>query len=165
MRTAFVLSFLANVMLAGVSWVVLPDRVAIHFGHGGVPDGWASSLTSSLMMVGMHVLMFSLLYFSPTLVGKLPKRWISLPNRDYWLHAGRRSEAVERLRRLIWQFGLALFSFMLFAGLLALQANLSDPIRLDERLFLIGLVVFLAYTVFWTVALLRAFRIPRNSQQ
>lgn len=63
----------------------------------------------------------------------------------------------------MWQFGTALFLFMLFAGLLTLRANLSDPVRLDERLFLIGLGIFLAYTVYWTVALLGAFRVPKTT--
>ena len=63
----------------------------------------------------------------------LPRRWISLPNRDYWLRLEHRSQAVEKLGRHIWRFGTALFLFMFFAGLLTLRANLSDPVRLDER--------------------------------
>ena len=51
---------------------------------------------------------------------------------------------------------------MFFAGLLTIWANLSDPVQLDERLFLTGLVILLAYTLYWTVAVLRAFRVPRN---
>jgi hypothetical protein len=49
---------------------------------------------------------------------------------------------------------------MLCAGLLTIQANLSAPIRLNEHLFLIALFSFLAFTAYWIVALLRAFRIP-----
>jgi hypothetical protein len=83
-----------------VSLARLPDRVAIHFGLGGAPAGWASSLASALIM--------------------------------------------------------------LFVGLLTLRANLSHPVRLDENLFLSGLWIFLAYTVYWTVVLLRAFREPKT---
>ena len=37
-RTAFILSYMANVLLALVSLAILPERVAIHFGWGGMPD-------------------------------------------------------------------------------------------------------------------------------
>lgn len=162
MRTAFILSFVANLILALVSLVLLPDNVAIHFGLGGAPDGWASNLTSTLIMLGIHTLVFCSLYFSPRLLATVPRKCISLPNRDYWLQPEHRSQAMERFSQLMWQFGTALFLFMLFAGLLTLRANLSDPVRLDERLFLVGLAIFLAYTVYWTVAPLRSFRVKSS---
>ena len=51
---------------------------------------------------------------------------------------------------------------MLVAGLLALQANLSDPARLEEGLLLTALALFLAFIVYWVVALLRALPIPKQ---
>ena len=160
MRATFILSFLANVILALVSSVILPERVAIHFGQGGVPNDWAINLTSTLIMLVMHGLVFCSLYFSPRLLASVPDKWVSLPNRKYWLSPQRRAQAVERFSRHIWQFGAALFLFMLFAGLLSLKANLSEPVRLDETPLLVALFIFVAYTVYWTVTLLRAFRVP-----
>jgi uncharacterized membrane protein len=162
MRNAFIASFAANLVMALLSLVVLPDRVAIHFGPGGAPDGWASNLTNTLIMIGVNVLVFSSLYFSPRLLTSVPSKWISLPNRDYWLQPEHRSQAAERFSRRMWQFGTALFLFMFFVGLLTIRANLSVPVRLDEPLFLTALAIFLAYTVYWTIALVRAFKIPTN---
>lgn len=162
MRTAFILSYLANIILSLMSWAILPQWAAIHFGPGGAPDGWASNTVSTLIMLSIATLVFCALYFSPRLLTAVPRRWISLPNRDYWLKPAHQSQAVATFSRYMWQFGTALFLFMFFAGLLTLRANLSDPVKLDERLFLIGLVMFLAYTVYWTVSLLRAFRVPRR---
>ena len=56
--------------------------------------------------------------------------------------------------------GTVTFLFMLGATLLTMDANLSEPIPLNEHLFLVTLFSFLAYTVYSIVALLRAFRIP-----
>ncbi len=53
-----------------------------------------------------------------------------------------------------------MFLFLLFAGFLTIRANRSDPIRLEEGLFLLGFVIFLAYTLYWVVGLVRAFRVP-----
>lgn len=162
MRAAFILSFVANLVLALVSLAILPERVAVHFGAGGIPDGWAAKETNFLLMLGIHTLLFCSLYFTPSLVSKVPVKWISLPNRDYWMLPENRSRAVQTLSRFMWQMGTALFLFLLLAGLLAIRANLSNPVRLDERVLLVGLAVFLGYTVFWTLALIRAFRIPKK---
>ena len=160
MRTAFITSFLANVLLTLLSLLVLPERVAIHFGAGGLPDSWASNRSSTLLMLGVHALVFVSLYFSPRLLATIPSRWISLPNRNYWLAPERRSEAVAKFSQFMWQYGTAVFLFMLLAGVLTMRANLSEPVRLDEGVLLIGLAIFLAYTAYWTIALLRAFRVP-----
>jgi hypothetical protein len=161
MRTVFILSYLANMILALISLAILPDWVAIHFGYGGTPDDWTTNLTNTLIMSGLHTLVFCSVYFSPKLLMTVPSKWISLPNRDYWLMAEHRTQAVARFSQFMWQFGTALFLFMLVAGLLTIKANLSEPVRLDERPFLIALMIFLTYTAYWTIALLRAFRIPR----
>ena len=159
MRTAFILSYLANVILVIACSAILPDRVAIHFGLGGNPDAWATNLTSTLILLAMHTFVFVSLYFSPGLLEKVPARWISLPNRGFWLRPEHRAEAMERFSRHLWRFGIALFLFMLLTGFLVLKANLSDPFRLDEGPLMMALVIFLVYTVYWTIALLRAFRI------
>jgi len=160
MRAALILGFLSNMTLTLVSLAILPERVAIHFGTGGLPNGWATNLTSTLGMMGFHILLFCILYFSPRLIAAVPSKWISLPHRDYWLTPERRPQTIEKFRRYLWQFGAAVFGFMLCAGLLTVHANLSVPIRLNERLFLIALGGFLVYTAYWTIALLRTFRMP-----
>ena len=162
MQAAFILSFLANLILSLISLAILPERVGVHFGPGGAADGWVSSLASTLMMLGMNTFVFVLIYFSPRIVDRVPGRWISLPNRDYWLVPERRQQAVAILSDHMWQFGTALFLFMFVAGSLTLRANLSDPIRLNETVFLSALVIFLGYTLYWTIALVRAFRIPKK---
>jgi len=162
MYAAFILSYVANMVLAIASWFVLPAQAAIHFGLGGAPDGWASSRSSTLLMLGMRTIVFCALYVSPRLLMRVPRRWINLPNRDYWLQPAHRVQAVVRLRQHLWHFGTALFVFIFLVGLLTLRANPSDLVRLDERLFLTALGVFLLYTVYWTVSLLRAFRVPKR---
>lgn len=163
MHNAFIASFVANLILAISSLVILPARVAIHFGPGGAPDGWASNRTSTLLMLGIHTLVFLSLYFSPRLLTAAPGKWVNLPHRDYWLQPENLSQAVEKFSQRMWQFGTALFLFMFFVGLLTMRANLSNPVRLNEGLFIAGLVIFLVYTVYWTVALLRAFRVPKKA--
>jgi len=160
MRIAFAAVFAANLLLAAVSLAVLPDRVAIHFVLGGHPDSWAPVWLNALLFAGLDGLLFVMIWFTPRWAFAFPDRWINLPNKAYWLTPERRPEAQARLARVMLEFGVALLLFMLVVSVLAIKANLSDPVRLDEPLFLGALALFLAFTVFWLVRLYRAFRIP-----
>ncbi|NVZ08271.1 DUF1648 domain-containing protein [Allochromatium humboldtianum] len=71
MRLALYLSVFANLILALESWNLLPERVAIHFGAGGVPDGWGSSLTATGLSVGLSLLLFGVLTCSADLVRRV----------------------------------------------------------------------------------------------
>jgi hypothetical protein len=160
MRTLFFAVFLANVFLWLVSLVVLPDQVAVHFGRGGVPDSWASKESNALIFVLMEIPLFLLFWYAPSLPLGIPPRFVSLPNKDYWLREENRPAFKRRFQDLMDRFGAAFFVFFFCIGVLTFQANLSQPVRLNERLFLLALVLFLGYTVVWTIGLIRAFRVP-----
>jgi hypothetical protein len=162
MRRLFVLSYLANVALSVGSLALLPDRVAIHFGARGLPDNWAAKETNALITIALHTVLFAFLYLTPRLVSVLPVGWVNLPHREYWLREDNRLAALERISAYLWQMGAALFVFMLCAGLLALQANLANPVRLDLHLFLGAMAAYLVYTIGWCVAFYRAFRLPKS---
>ena len=58
------------------------------------------------------------------------------------------------------EFGVAIFIFFFCISLLALQANLRDPVLLDSGLFLIVFIVYMSYTLWWLVKLVRGLRVP-----
>lgn len=163
MRVALTLSFTANLVLAFVSILILPEQVAIHFAWGGAADGWSPRLDSVLLTLGLDTLLFLTFWLSPALLRRAPANWVNLPNRTYWLSPERREATIARFSERLWTFGTTLFLFLLAVGLLTLKANRSDPIRLDQPLFLGALGLFLAYTLYWTVALIRDFRVPKGS--
>ncbi len=150
-------------MLSLVSLVLLPPRVAIHFGAGGIANGWAPNYVNTLFFIGTNALLFFCLYFTPRLVFMFPAKWINLPNSDYWLRLENKTRTIEMFSSLMWEFGAALFLFLFIAEVLAIQANLSQPVRLDEKLFLSALVLFILYTFYWCVKLFKAFRLPKDA--
>ena len=160
MRTIFFVAFAANVVLMLVSLVILPDQVAIHFGAGGCPDSWASKEMNALVFLVLETPMFLLLWFGPSLPLGVPKRFVSLPNKEYWLKEENLPAFKQKMEHLMAQFGAAFFLFFFFIGLLTVEANLSQPVRLNEKAFAPIVVMFLAYTVVWTIGLFRAFRVP-----
>ena len=162
MRTAFVLGFVANLILLGVSVAMSPARIAVHFGSGGVPDSWASSSVHATIMAGVHVLVFVVFLFSTKVTRIFPKRFISIPNRDYWLRNENWDKAETILSQEMYVFGFATFVFMFIVSLLALQANLSTPVELREDLFWWPFGLFMAFTTYWTIRLVTRFRIPEQ---
>ncbi len=160
MRKIFIASFAANIMLGIYSSFTLPSRVATHFGSGGVPDGWASVGAHTFLVLGIEIVLFLALYYSPGLMLKTPPQWINIPHKEYWLKPENRERMRDAVSKLMWRFGTALFLFLFILGLLSLEANLSDPVRLDEKPLFWALGIFGVYLILWCISLARAFRIP-----
>jgi len=160
MRALFILAFLANVALTLLSLSILPDRVATHFGRGGMADGWGSNYTKALTAAGGHVFLFCILYFTPQLVLWFPAKWANLPNKDYWLQPAVLPQTKAKISVLIWQFGVVLFVFLFVLGLLVLHANMAKPVRLNEAILFSTLGILLVYSAWWTIVFFRAFRLP-----
>ena len=100
---------------------------------------------------------------APRLLDGVPAKYISLPNRDFWLLDENRPEANRRMGNIMYTFGAATGLLMLGVLILLIAANLSDPVRLDGRIFLVMFISYLAYTAWWLVRVFTAFRIPEGS--
>ncbi len=162
MRALFILSFIANVILTLVSLAILPSRVAIHFGGNGMADSWAPSYVNAIIFLGIESFLFCCLLLAPRFMFVFPDKWLNLPNKRYWLKEENKPRAKAIIASMTWEFGIATFVFLFIVGVLAIQANLSDPVRLNEKVFLAALVLFLLYVAYWCTKWFWAFRTPRE---
>ncbi len=162
MRVILILIFTGNVVLSILSLVILPPRVAIHFGINGMADGWGPSYSSALLFLATNVLFFFTIYLSPRLIFMFSPKWINLPNKGYWMRAENKAQTNAKFSSLMWEFGAAFFLFFFVVELLVIQANLSQPVKLDQKLFLSALILFLIYSVYWCIKLYRDFRLPQE---
>ena len=160
MRKLMISAFFANLVLALVSLLMQPDQVAIHFRGGGVPDAWASKWANALIFMVIQIPLFVLCMSVGRLTLNIPSRWLSLPNKDYWLKPENRVELEARFSALMEEFGFVLFVFMFIVGLLTLHANLSEPVRLNESLFLVFFAGFMLYVPYWLVKVFRRLKVP-----
>lgn len=150
--------FVANLALLLVSVLMLPDQVAMHFAAGGAPDAWGSKWLHALLLLLIEVPLFALFASAGRLTAAVPARWLSLPHKDYWLRPENRAELEARFGALMQEFGCALFGLLLVVALLVLDANLREPVRLNEPLFLAAFVAFMLYTLYWLVKLVRRLK-------
>jgi len=162
MRNVFLISFAMNILLTVVTLVIGPSEVAIHFGPGGEPNGWASATVNALIMSGVNLLMFASFFFAPHLMRVTPAKWINLPNKDYWLRPENRERMESILMRHLYVFGTLTFAFLFVIGILVLDANLSQPAHLREDFFWWPFGLYMAYTAYWCVKIFLDFRIPKD---
>ena len=160
MHKVLLVVFVANLILMAVSLTILPDQVAIHFGGGGLPDSWASKEFNAAIFLVLEVPFFLLFYFSSSMTLGVSKKFLNVPNKDYWLLEENKALFQKKFGRFMAEFGVAIFLFFLCINLLALQANLADPVRLDEKIFLIVFVAYMLYTLVWLVRLVQGLRVP-----
>jgi uncharacterized membrane protein len=151
--------FLLAILFNLGSLLFLPENVAIHFGRGGMPDSWASRTFHVVFSTVLMVLLYAGFALSPKLLEGTPARYINLPNREYWLREENLPEAIRRMAGLMYSFGIATGLLLLSAAVLSAEANLSDPVRLNESVFLPLVIVFLVYTVVWIFRLFAEFRV------
>jgi hypothetical protein len=164
MRKLLICIFLANVMLTLISLFILPSEVAIHFGRNGIPDSWAPKETNAILFLVIQLPLFILFFSASLLPLKIPPKLLSLPNKNYWLKEENISRIKPKLVSLMLEFGCALFTFLLGTGLLTLDANLADPVRLNETLFFPLFLAFMIFTGYWCVKFTMAFKITGNNK-
>lgn len=159
-RKWFVALFAINLGLNFLSLLLLPPEVAIHFGAAGKPDAWMSREFNALLFILLDLFLFAVFISIPSVLDKVPRRWLSLPNREFWLKPENRQQLSVRLSGLMDEFGIGLFVLFLLVGLLTLEANLSQPVKLNESLFLTIFIVYMLYVVYWLFRMTRRLRLP-----
>ncbi len=131
----------------------LPEYVAMNYDGLGHANNYAHKSTAAWFGFAMNMFMFAVFFGMPLVIDKLPDRLINIPNKTFWLSTERRETTRQQLRQMLHGIGVIVFAEMIAIGLLTLDANLSDPVRLNMPLFWTVLVLFLivlaAYVLNW----------------
>ena len=151
---------LGIVLLADLVLTVpsLSEPVATHFNGAGSPNGWMSRRGYAILMaalgIGLPALIAALVFVASR---RVPKR-LSIPNRSFWLSAGRREETLQFLN---WHTGwlATLMAFFVIAiHHLIIMANAARPPALPHAPFFFVIGCFLAGMAAWMVLLWLRFR-------
>lgn len=159
--------YLLLLAFAYFNWLLtyskLPQRIAVHFGYDGKPNGWAPK--DGLLWTTLIVLVIVTLTTLgiPRLITAVSGDRMNLPHRAYWLASERRQETMGFLEAQSTWFGCAVLLLLYTAFQLAMNANLSPDAHFDSRTMWTALVVFFFVVVAWMIHFLQHFyRVPEN---
>jgi uncharacterized membrane protein len=138
----------------------LPERVASHFGPNGVADGWMPKEAFAIFYVALMAFMAAIFGGISALLRHTPNDLINLPNKEYWLAPERREETIRGITESMASFGVATTVLLIAVMQSVILANINGTIRLGN---VVGyyLVAYLAYTLIWTVNLIRRYSVPK----
>ena len=157
-RLLFVLLLIVAPVVVWATSAELPDRVASHFGLGGLANGWMSRDGYLVFILAFTVLLPA---FVVLMAGVLPQAFNSrarIPNREYWLAPQRRAETLSAMAPQACWLGCLLVVFLVAIHLLVVAANGVTPARLPEPTFFAVLGGFVALLLLWMFALWARFR-------
>ena len=162
---ATILVALLVIGLAQLAWAYpqLPEIVASHFDGGGRPNGWMRKSTFVLLNVGMLAFLTLCFVGLPRWLARIPARWISLPNRDYWLAPERREGTLRYIQRQMLWFACAMIAYMLVITELVIRVNLGVYPTLPSLAMWLLLAGFLIFTLIWVLCLTWRLRRPRGA--
>ncbi len=131
-RTAFVILVVLWAGFADYVWsssVVLPDRVATHFGAGGEPNGWMTRTghVQFTLLFGLLVPAFVIGIFA---IMRRFETWLNIPHKDYWLAPERRQETFDFIQRQGFWFAGLFIAFLAGIHHSILAANARSPVSL-----------------------------------
>ncbi len=136
----------------------MPAVVASHFALGGVANGFMPRSTYTVVMSAVTVIVPMLIALSGRWIEALPVERINLPNRDHWLAPERRDATMASLSARSTVFAVLLAAFLCFVHWCVVRANRLQPPRLEEAMFLVGLLLFALATTAWLALLFLRFR-------
>lgn len=155
----FLILLALGLVQMAVYYPQLPETLAIHFNRDGLANGWSSREVYFSIQIVLLAVLSLMAAFAP-LWSLKPGMKFHLPNREYWL-ADERKEAtmawVDDSYRKLFLLSMIL---MLVVSEQVMRANLSQPVRLDSRWFLVGLGIYFLIIGLWLIRLFRRFRRP-----
>jgi uncharacterized membrane protein len=137
----------------------LPEKVASHFGANGIADGWMPKNEFVMTTVVTFLFTLGILLGSALLISKLPAETLNMPNKEYWLAPERKTETIAFMGGQMLWFSAATALLLVAIFQMTYQANRMPTPRLGGESW-IYLVSYLAFTLFWTIGLVRRFRLP-----
>ena len=137
---------------------LLPVRIASHFDGSGQPDGWMSR-SEYLWTIAVLVVGISLLFIVPLLfIRRIPHSLVNIPNKEYWLSPEHKEEYISYISSyLLW---MQCFIVVFFAGMhfLTIQANRSDPVQFNMKIFWPSLIGFVVVISLWSIVMIFHFK-------
>ena len=139
-------------------FINLPNVIAIYFGISGNPDNWKIKETMLLVNLSVQILLNFCFVLFPIMINKIPKIFINIPNKDYWLSDEKIDETKLKLKKLFFEYGVYIFIFLIFVFHLVYIANVNKT-RLNLKYFFTNFIIFNLLNIYWIIKTYKVFKI------
>jgi len=157
-RLLFVLALVLAPVIVWSTTLGLPERVATHFGRGGMPNGWMPRDGYLAFMLAMSTVLPLFVVATTGLLPRLAPSLSKIRNREHWFAPARREATLDWLLNHASWLGVVLCTFLVAVHLLIVQANAQVPVRLAEPPLLTAVVGFLIALAIWIATMIARFR-------
>ncbi|MBN2566278.1 MAG: DUF1648 domain-containing protein [Candidatus Eisenbacteria bacterium] len=138
---------------------LMPERMAVHFGASGSPNGWSERTAFVVLFGSVEALIVLLGLGLPALIGRMPVNLINIPNRHYWFAEERRQETLGFLKTHVLWMETATLGFLMAVAQIIFSANANGAVRRLPANFWLIPVVFVGVIVWLSSKIVLRFRV------
>jgi uncharacterized membrane protein len=138
----------------------LPERVASHFDGTGRANGWMTRSAFLAWQAGTLLFLAALFESIVLLQTRLPREYVNLPHRDYWLAPERRAATDAWVGSLVLAIGCLVMTFFIALFHQVYRINLEGDPRLLAGVRPLTTLLGLASVTVIALILLRFARKP-----
>lgn len=142
---------------------LLPPVIASHFNAQGTANGFMPRTIYTHFILLVTVIAPSVIVVISTVLPNIAPDRVNLPHREYWLDPARRKATISYLTKHAIVFGCALLIFLCAVHWQVVQANLREPVHLDNSQFFPMLIGFLVFVACWVASMFLRFRKPAQT--
>ena len=151
-------SYLAGAAQIIVYYFLLPDTIATHFNASGVPDSWGGKTAYTITMLLVLTCMSLLWLLIAIVLKKVPVRFISMPNREYWFSEERRASTLSMIAKYLFLMGASTNVLLIAVNFLTFSANTHADVRLNTLQTTVSLGLYCAVLALIIAAMIVRFR-------
>lgn len=137
---------------------LLPETVASHFSSDGDANGWLNKQGLMIVYGVILLVLYLVFYMSGKFNLEGDQKYLSLPNKDYWLQDIRRVQAAEFIARKGVYFSFYTLGFLLIVMQMVFEANLADQVIFNSEAFIFLLLLYGLYVIIWSMGFINFFR-------
>ena len=164
MRFLLIAAYVANLILCGTLLCQRTANVFADLGNTVVTRAWRTIAAPVATLAGLETLLLVAILLAPRLLRRCPAKWFSVPHADYWMQPAHRAEADRKVQARLLAFGTTTLLLLLVAGLFVFGFQRDPQAQPEWWGVRCSAIVFFVYSVYWYLAFLRDFRVPKSGE-
>jgi uncharacterized membrane protein len=146
----YVISFAAFLILQWVTYTLLPQTVASHFGVSMAANCYVAKAHYFRSLLSVFMIMNAVFVAMIVFIPKIPSSFINTPNKQFWMQPKNRPVLDNILKSRLYGLLTAINLIFTILSYYVFKANMSKPVVLSSH-FHVVMIAFLIVVIIGTV--------------